>query len=165
MVINFTLEVVQEFIGKAQLNSYAGRGKFVVDPERAGFKELIFQDGDFYYRDSFTGWFRSAGSEVVRFKDTPVWVSHYFGGMKDFNKELTHVTFNFLKKVLSVENKGFDSFRGPKYLQLGFWEYRYSQTGSITEFKGEEKILKRKKEVFSQEIMGGLVKQAANAGS
>jgi hypothetical protein len=150
---------LEEFIHKAQLAGYAAGAKFEINPERPGFKELTYAEDDWFYRDSFTGWFKSRGMEIVRHHNLPIWASMYGGGMINPDKNLTHQTFDFLKRVLSVENKGFVSFRGPVYLQLGEWEYRYQQAGTVLEFEGEEQILRKKKLVFTQRVIGGEIKQ------
>jgi len=157
MVKTYKSEELREFIRKAQAATYAGGGKFELVPERTGFKELTFNDGDWFYRDSFTGWFKSRGMEVVRFNNEPVWATGYGGGMIDVDKQLTHECFDFLKTVLGVDNKGFDSFRGPEYLQLGNWEYFYHQEGNLEDFWGQETINWQKKPVFRQRIGGGLI--------
>jgi hypothetical protein len=153
----FTLPDLKEFITKAQIASYANGKEFEKVPERPDFKELTFADGDWFYRDSFTGWFKSRGMEVVRYHNLPVWASLYGGGMLDPEPQLTHECFNFLKQALSVNNKGFDSFRGPVYMQLGDWEYHYRQNGGLKEFSGIEKIVFEKRAVFNQRINGGLI--------
>lgn len=77
---NIDLTKLYEFIDKAGKATYAGGGKYV-EPERTGFKELTFAKGDFFYRDRYAGFYRSCGTEVVRWKSKPVWSSLYGGGM------------------------------------------------------------------------------------
>ena len=47
-------------------------------------KELEFKEGDWYYKDSYTGFFQSWGREVVWYNKKPFWTQIYGGGM---NKE------------------------------------------------------------------------------
>jgi hypothetical protein len=152
------LKKMAAFLVKAKINTYAADGK-ETSPQRKGFRELEFSDGDFYYRDSYSGYFCAPGQEVVYFKEVPVWTMAYAGGMSEGfqkNKKLTGNTFKFLKKVLSrVEESR--PFRGPKSFSEGEWTYKSSVKGDITNFEGREKIFYRKKEVFTQKYMGGLI--------
>lgn len=112
--MEFTLEKLNNFLGKAALATYAGGGE-KVDPSIPGFvsrfpgfKELEYKEGDFYYRDSYAGFFRSAGEEVIFYKGRPVWVQHYYGGMEPEyfkNEKFARETFTFLKKALSHGEK------------------------------------------------------------
>lgn len=168
--MEFTLKQLNEFLGKAALATYAGGGK-KVDPTKPGFvarfpgfKELEYGEGDFYYRDSYAGFFRSAGQEVVWYKDKPVWTQVYCGGMtitycddEKFAKE----TFNFLKRALSAGEKcrAFQP-RGKNGFKEGEREYRCKMKGDIADFAGSEKILHNKKTVFTHQFFGGLLKWA-----
>jgi hypothetical protein len=147
-----------KFIKKAAWATYAGGGKKEEKVERQGFIELIFQEEDFFYRDSYTGFYRSRGMEVVRHKGQPVWTSAYGGGMVEGKEFQAQDTFDFLKKAMSAEEKGFLSFRGPHQYLDGDWKYVYSQEGDVEEFKGHEEIYFKDELVFFHEIIGGLVK-------
>ena len=103
------LEQLHKFLSEAAKNTYAGNG-VEVEPWRRGFKELEYRDGDWYYRDSYTGSFQSWGQEVVWHKDKPVWTALYGGGMaekfhgdRDFAKQ----TVGFLKKALRQKESEF----------------------------------------------------------
>jgi hypothetical protein len=126
--MDFTIEQLDEFLGKAALATYAGGGE--VDPSKPdfvsrlpGFKELEYKEGDFYYRDSYAGFFRSAGQEVVWFKNVPVWSQCYAGGMTQKNcndEKFAKETFDFLKKALSQgEKRAAFQPRGPKNFKEG----------------------------------------------
>ena len=56
---DFLIEV-NDFFGRATAATYAGSGPRVAS-ERSGFQELVFEDGDWSYRDSYTGDIRSRG--------------------------------------------------------------------------------------------------------
>ena len=69
-----------EFLGKASLATYAGGGPGV-DPElvERGMKELEYGDldGEWYYKDSYSGFFQSFGREVVWHNGKPFWCQVY----------------------------------------------------------------------------------------
>jgi len=60
------LKKLGKFLVKAKKETYASLKSKEVAPERAGHKELEFQKGEFYYRDSYTGFFQAPGMEEVR---------------------------------------------------------------------------------------------------
>lgn len=157
----FTQENLVEFIKEASINTYAGGGSYESQPERPGFYELVYANEKWGYRDSYSGFFRSRGMEVVRYQERPVWASMYGGGMIDalVTKEFARETFSFLKKALSADNKGFVSFRGPETMTIGKWRYEYTQSGDVLEFEGHESIFYQRKQVFGHTIIGGIIRK------
>lgn len=155
--MGYDTQALKEFIIKAGDATYAGGGKALETAERPGFTELVYEAGDFSYRDSYAGHSRSRGMEVIRYRDTPVWASLYGGGMTAGNEASAHETFAFLKQALSAHEDGFDSLRGPHHFARDDWDYRYSQEGDIAEFKGHEEIHHGSKLVFFHEVIGGLI--------
>lgn len=152
------LKELDHFFKKAGQATYAGGG-IEVKPWRTGFRELEYKKGPFYYRDSYAGFFTSAGQEVIYFDDKPVWTSSYGGGMKpNYHQDeaFTHQTFTFLKKALSKKESSFQP-RGPKRFQQGDWQYHCTFKGNIKKFKGSEKVLYKNKTVFTHDFFGGLI--------
>lgn len=147
------------FIIKAFRSTYATSGVETVSTEKDGFKVLTFKEGDFSYKDSYAGFFRSRGMVVVNFKNQPIWVCSYGGGMLKENEDMAFKTFDFLKKAFLIDEPGFRTFRGPHNLMQNGWAYKYSQEGDIGEFFGYEEIYFQKKIIFFHRIIGGLVKQ------
>ena len=151
---------LNSFLGRAALKTYAGGGSNI-DPEEDGFKELEFRDGDWYYKDSYSGFFQSWGRETVWHEEKPVWTQIYGGGMApkfQTGTKFAHETFDFLKKVLSAGEKQ-NQFqpRGPKAFINGDWEYACDWVGDISRFNGHEKILFKKEIVFTHDFLGGLI--------
>ncbi len=154
------LQELNRFLGKASLNTYAGSGQ-EVDPEEAGFKELEFKEGEWYYKDSYTGFFQSWGREVVWHNQKPFWTQIYGGGMtQKYQKDtpFAHETFDFLKKALSAgEKREYFQPRGPKSFSEGDWDYFCKWNGEIVRFEGQEKIFFKKEVVFTHDFLGGLI--------
>lgn len=157
------LKKLNEFLGKAALETYAGGGPNF-DPEKAerGMKELEYgnPENEQYYKDSYGGFFQSWGREVVWHNQKPFWVQIYGGGMElKYHDDtlFTHQTFDFLKNALSAGEKR-NSFqpRGPASFKKGDWSYRCQWKGDITRFKGDEEIKYRGKRVFTHQFSGGL---------
>jgi hypothetical protein len=154
------LKELNRFLGKASLATYIGGGQ-EMDPQEPGFKDLEFKEGDWHYKDSYTGFFQSWGRETIWFKGKPFWAQLYGGGMvKEFHgdAEFAHKTFAFLKKAMSAGDKK-EEFqpRGPKSFSDGDWKYTCTVKGDITSFQGSEKITLRGKTVFTHSFVGGLV--------
>lgn len=145
------------FIQKAGRSTYASSGVYSTSYNEGGFKILRFNEGDYEYIDTYTGFFRSRGQEVVRFKGQPVWIASYGGGMVEENEALAMQTFGFLKKAFLADEPQFQTCRGPQSLKEGDWEYSYKQEGDIEEFSGYEEIYFKGKLVFYHRMIGGLV--------
>ena len=168
----FNLEELAEFLVRAKKSTYAGDGREVV-PERHGFKELEYKEGDWSYRDSYAGFFIAPGQEVVRFREEPIWAMAYTGGMNQLvgNVEFAKRTFKLLKLALSqVEPSA--PFRGPASRLICLDNFKYlnivSGRRNIIDFEGFEEITCRLESfdgeaivsnipVFSQKYFGGLI--------
>lgn len=143
------------------LSTYAGDGKIIDIPQRPGFRELEYREGPWYYRDSYAGYIRSVGHEVVWFNDVPFWSSIYGGGMtEEFSKDnaFTNKTFEFLKKAMSAGDK-VNTFqpRGPRERSLEAWRYSCDWNGDISDFKGSEAISYEGTTVFTHDFRGGII--------
>ena len=152
------------FIKEASEKTFAGNAQPLTGPERPGFIEFIYNDPakNLHYRDSFVGDKRSRGMEVVRKDGKPIWCSQYGGGMVEEFADLSHDTFEFLKKALSskdVDKNHKQSFRGPLELKDADWKYEYDQSGDITEFSGQERIFHKNKLVFYHNVIGGMIEE------
>jgi hypothetical protein len=147
------------FLSRASKATYAGNGN-EAKAWRKGFKELEYGEGDWYYRDSYSGYLRSWGQEVVWLNDEPIWTCLYGGGMtKNYmDGDFAEKTFTFLKRALSEGNKEI-SFqpRGPEELIAGSWKYQCKLEGDINKFSGHEFIEYEKEIVFTHDFFGGAV--------
>ena len=148
-----------DFIQKAGRSTYATSGADSTSYEEGGFKTLRYTEGDYEYIDTYTGFFRSRGQEIVRLKGQPVWIASYGGGMVEENFDFAMETFGFLKKAFLTDEPQFQTFRGPQSLKEGDWEYKYKQDGDIQEFSGYEEIYFKGKLVFYHRMIGGIIKQ------
>lgn len=150
---------LNEFLSRASQATYASGGGEVTS-WRKSFKELEYSENEWYYRDSYTGYLRSWGQEVVWRNDRPVWNCLYGGGMtEDFmNGDFADETFTFLKQALSEGNKemAFQP-RGPEEFIAGSWKYHCKLKGNITKFSGHELIEYKGKTVFTHDFFGGVV--------
>lgn len=156
--IMIDIKELTRFLVKAKVNTYAINGK-EIPSQRPGFKELEFIEGNWEYRDSYTGFYFAPGQEIVRFKGKPVWAMSYNGGINEkyhSNLDFAKQTYKFLKEALKrVEESR--PFRGPKNFKQEGYEYVDKSEGDIRFFRGTEKIFYKGKEVFIQDYLGGLI--------
>jgi len=156
------LEQLAKFLVIAKKKTYASQNRMKIEPERPRFDELEFEEGEFYYRDSYCGFFQAPGMEIVRIggkEGIPIWTMAYSGGVIDrFYGDITFAkqVFGFLKKALGAVPLQIP-FRGPKNLKDGKWEYVNEVQGDIRRFSGHEIILYNREEVFNQDHIGGIV--------
>lgn len=159
------LRDLNAFLGRAMLETYAGNGQQVPPSDtqrKPGFKELVYQEGPWLYRDSYTGFLTSAGQEVVWSYDVPVWTQSYAGGMKPGYQKapLARDCFTFLKAALAAGEKS-DAFqpRGPHTYEEFGWRYGCNWSGDITNFSGHEAINRpdQKEAIFFHRFFGGVI--------
>jgi len=156
----FDLNQLAKFLVRAKTQTYAGDGKEIT-AQRPGFTELEFKEGDFEYRDSYSGFFQAPGQEVVRYKGNPIWTMAYSGGMEKKyhgNTDFALKTFSFLKQALSRVEE-IKPYRGHDDLKEGDFEYINKVEGDIANFRGQEQILYKGEKVFVQDYIGGLIIQ------
>lgn len=161
---DFTSNDLETFSRKGLEKCYLS-GKFEADPnpERKGFFEMTYEEGDWSYRDSFVGFYVSTGQEIVRYKGQPVWHCSYGGGvlLEDkigdedfFLKELEP----FLRESLSQKDPhGPYTHRGPKSYARGDWRYENNPEGDINQFSGMEYIHYKGLQVFYHKYFGGKI--------
>ncbi|MEK6844330.1 MAG: DUF5680 domain-containing protein [Nanoarchaeota archaeon] len=158
------LEKLAKFLVKAKKATYANEEAVdLSNSERPLHKELEYGDKEFYYRDSYTGFFQAPGMEEVRLHNEgpTIWAMAYSGGMMPkyqsdikFAKEI----FGFLKRALSLVTEDMP-FRGPRVYSRDNLVYKNIFEGDIKRFRGYERILLsgNNEEVFNQDYIGGLV--------
>lgn len=152
------LNELRKFLVKAKISTYAGDGK-EVEPQRPGFKELEYKEGNYEYRDSYCGFYSAPGQEIVRVNGKPIWHMAYSGGMKKefhYNLEFAKRTFNFLRECLKRVSED-KPYRGPDHFKEKDYEYVNEVEGTIENFSGSEKILFKGKVVFEQKYVGGII--------
>jgi len=152
------LKKLNQFLYEANANGYAGGGK-EIQAQRPKFKEIEYSEGDWYYRDSYSGFFFAPGQEVVYFKNNPIWAMAYAGGMKEKyhgDAKFAGETFGFLKNAMMAMDRS-KPFRGPKKFGEGDYRYESKVVGNAKDFIGNEKIYYKNELVFEQHFIGGLI--------
>jgi Domain of unknown function (DUF5680) len=151
------LDALNAFVIKAKRATYAGGGERAA-PSRPGSHDLIFQDGDWQYRDSYFGGIDFLGQETVWLKAKPVWAMSYYGyilrpGLIDATR--AGETIKAALSAMYAQERflgGFD-WHGPHGRYLDWSE------GDVTHFRGRETILIEGVEAYALDYFGGLVKE------
>jgi hypothetical protein len=156
--MSINLNALAKFLVEAKTKGGYGFGK-EIKPWRKKFKELEYRKDNFYYRDSYSGFFFAPGQEVVYYKNKPVWAMAYSGGM-NFKH---HKNDKFATEVFKVLGKALANmplnrpFRGPVRLKIGNFVYTSKVSGDIKDFAGIERISYKGTEVFKQHYIGGII--------
>src|SRR3989344_727748 len=157
--MGISIRSLKKFLKNSSGHTYAGNGR-EIKPQRPGFIELEYREGDWYMRDSYTGHFQAPGMTVVYFKNLPVWTCAYGGQVIKKYYGQTKEIFTFLKKALLRKDlKKADDVpvRGPSHFAEKPWKYAFHFEGNLECFYGREKIFLNKDLVFYQDVTGGLV--------
>jgi hypothetical protein len=160
VIMDIRLETLQKFFTTAATKTYAASGVYA-EPVHPGLTEMEYQENGWRYRDSFMGYFKSYGREIIWEEETPAWVQNYGGGMEAqycTDKDFAHETFAFLKQALLAGKKQVEfAPRGPKEFVSGVWKYVTGFRGNLSKFNGSEEIFYNNKLVFTHCYFGGVV--------
>ena len=140
-----------DFLIKAKKATYAGKGAETV-PSRVGSHDLIFQEDDLMYYDTYLGGDKFAGEEALWIAGVPFWSMNYAGRVTGEN-----FSGNFLKEAL-LHVPYEDPYRGPSEYSAGDHAYRCEVTGIFEWFQGREVISFRGMEIYECYFHGGLIK-------
>jgi hypothetical protein len=153
--VHIDLRELAQFIVKAKKNTYAGEREGQRESDDS--KNLQYKEGSYVYRDRYFGSERFGGVEVVWFKDKPVWLMNYYGGIEKKSID-SETVFSILRKALLRVSSN-RPFRGPRLYEEEDFEYRDSSFGDITEFSGTEEILYRGETIHRVRYAGGIIKE------
>ncbi len=150
---------LEQFIVKAKANGWVGalKGGEKVEATRKGSHDLVYNEGDFHYHDSFVGFSDFCGQEHVAWKGEPVWSMVYYGYLlkpeKFTGDEAVAILLEALPKMYLHEHRFLGGFRYEKDL----YEYRDMNFGDYKRFNGIEKIYKSGELVYELVYSGGVV--------
>jgi hypothetical protein len=152
------LKELCKFLVKAKKATYASgdAAKNIIESDMSS--TLTFEDGDWRYCDNYFGGEPFGGREVVFFKNQPVYMMVYYGGVAERVADIKEV-YKFLRAALMLVPKG-KPFRGPRKHMADDFEYLNTYEGEIDNFFGEETIkLADGKEIYRAKYSGGFVNQ------
>ena len=134
------MNYAEKFFCRAMAQVWVSGGLIEKHPLLPGHDLFTFEEGNFCLRDFWCGNDdKSAGTTVIEFKSTPIWVMHYGGRYPKF-------AIPFLKRVLARQYQEgiFEGGRGPDgIIDLPASEMVYRNKiydGRFTHFSGMEEI-------------------------
>lgn len=154
------MENLEHFIIKAKANGWvrAEPGGKNISPSRLGSLDIAFEEGDFFYQDSFVGLSDFCGQEHICFKGEPVWSQAYYGCIIRPDLIDGPRTVEVLKTALGAmyrENRFLGSFELPHKEYI----YRDTNKGTFSNFSGQEEIHIKDEVVYRLQYFGGLVRK------
>ena len=154
-------DVLGPFLKEAHRNTYANKSAATAPSTRLGSTDYHFEKDGLTYHDTYfdlpeSGGRTFIGGEIVYKDKGPVWGMNYYGRILDENLNEKEV-YDFLRRALMQECEGIMQLRGPAEFQEGDWIYRFSSTGDLSNFSGQEEISLKGKIVYRCLVHGGFV--------
>lgn len=154
------MQGLEQFILKAKANGWvaAEPGGKKIPPSKTGSLDVTFEEGDFFYQDSFVGLSDFCGQEHVCFKGEAVWSQAYYGFLVRPDLFDGHRTVEVLRAALGA------LYRQGRF--LGGFEYKHQEctyqdtnSGNFQNFSGEEQISLKGIVVYRLRYFGGSVRK------
>lgn len=147
---------LNEFILAAKAASYVGSGR-PAEPCRQKSHDLVFEQDEFQYRDSYFGGSDFIGEEVVYAHDEPVWGMNYYGTILRPDKITSAEAGSMIKASLS-QMYAAGRFLGGWENQLEDLIYHDTSEGDLAHFTGYEWIEKEGEKVYELFYHGGFIR-------
>lgn len=138
------------FLCRAKRETYAANAP-QSSPSRKHSHDLILEEGDFFYMDTYLGGEKFAGEEALWIRDIPYWSMNYCGRVLGDN-----FSGDFLKEALG-EVPADKPFRGPMLYQSGSYTYHCTVEGDFEWFQGVEEIFYEGEKIYECVYHGGLI--------
>lgn len=142
-------EVLIDFLLRAGAKTYAGGGKEAMMPSRPGAHDLVYEEGEYRYIDTYLGGQRFVGEEALYHRGECVWGMNYSG------RTLAEgFSGDFLMAALLARPKELP-YRGPRLYRNGRYTYHNDVEGDFDWFMGREEIFCDERRVFECIYHGG----------
>jgi transcriptional regulator with XRE-family HTH domain len=143
-------ETLIDFLLQAKHSTYAAKSGFVESSRTLSY-DAAYQEGDYYYLDTYLGGKCFSGEEAVWIKGVPVWSMNYTG-------RVTGEGFSgdFLKEALLHVPREYP-YRGPLCFQQGSHVYHAVIQGDFDWYSGVEEIFFEGRKVYECMFHGGKV--------
>ncbi len=139
------------FLIRAKRATYAA-GVETGQSSRPGSHDLPYQEGDWYYLDSYLGGLSFIGEEAVWNQGRPVWGMNYYGWM--LSGGIPEGFSQFLKDALLCVPED-APFRGPSEMVSGPYRYACQWQGGVANFSGSEWIELEGVKIYELRFHGG----------
>jgi hypothetical protein len=149
------IKQLKAFLIETKKGGYGAGNDNVWVKEKDGSTTINFKSGDFRMHDNFFGGEPFGGRVIVFYKEKPVWIMVMYGWIEPSVNDFKTV-YKFLQKSLLKQPEDLP-LRGPKLFKEEEFVYKNKTKGNLENFKGEEVILKNKKQIYKTYFFGGLV--------
>jgi len=144
------VDVIQ-FLICAKQKTYSGYGA-EVESCRVASHDLKYEDGKYFYYDTYLGGQNFSGEEAIWLEEKPIWCMNYSGRVID-----EKFSGDFLKEVL--HHVPYETpYRGPAIYQRGDYSYHCKVEGEFIWYHGYEEIFYLDKKIYECYFHGGMVK-------
>jgi hypothetical protein len=150
------MDELERFIIAAKAACYVGDGA-AATASRLGSHDLVFERGDWSYRDSYFGGTEFIGQEVVWWRDEAVWAMNYCGRVLRDDLIDGSRAGNVIKQALSgmyAEGR----FLGGWTFVYGDYLYTDENEGDVSAFHGQEVIKHDDVVCYELRYHGGRIK-------
>ncbi|ADG39696.1 MULTISPECIES: DUF5680 domain-containing protein [Leuconostoc] len=148
-----------QFLVTAKKETYASKGDAAtLQPLLPDTKQLEYEQGDYTYRDIYTGLSYFVGQEIVYVRSQAVWSMAYSGGIMRSVTEENDIynIYDFLRSCLRRVDET-KPFRGPETFCQAEYSYKNNVTGNLDDFYGVEAIYKSEVLVYQLHYSGGSI--------
>lgn len=149
------LDQLHDFIVSAKAATYVGDGEAAVSC-REGSHDLVYNQGDFRYLDSYFGGANFIGQEVIYLQNQPVWGMNYYGRIL-IPEKITAAEAGAMIKASLSRLYANGRFLGGWMYHQGDLTYHDTSNGDLSHFTGCERIEKDGEKVYELIYHGGLI--------
>ncbi len=142
------------FLLRAKKSTYAAGDAGQVEPSRPASHDLAYEEGEWFYLDTYLGGYAFTGEEAVWKGKAPLWGMNYAGSMTV--PGIPDGFGDFLKLALRAVTAE-APYRGPEHFTQGRYAYLCRWTGSPERFQGEEEIFLDGEQVYHLVFHGGSI--------
>lgn len=144
-------EEIVDFLCRAKKSTYAAKAA-EAGSSRPKSHDLIYEEGNLQYIDTYLGGEKFSGEEAVWCDGTPIWSMNYMGRIL-----ADGFCGDFLKECLLLIPKEYP-YRGPLVHKNGEYTYHCIVNGEFAWFNGYEEIFYNDIKVYECIFHGGCVK-------
>jgi len=150
------IEELNAFIVRAKAATYVGNGEHV-SPCRPGSQDLLFEDDEWTYHDSYFGGSDFIGEEAVYHQGRPVWAMNYYGRILRADLITAAQAGQMIKASLSRMYREGRFLGGFEHAEQDL-TYVDASNGTVDYFRGRELIRRGRVTVYELDYHGGLIK-------
>lgn len=151
------LKIVDSFLRKANLNTYANTNVHKSPSQRPGSVDYHFEEGDLIYHDTYFGSTRFIGGEIIYQNSRPIWGMNYYGFTLD--EKISEQMYDEILRPALMSGSGKNiPVRGPEKYVNDKWVYTFEAKGDLENFMGVEEINNNSSTICRLYCHGGLIR-------